>query len=187
VRRARYVPWSGRAGAIQHWTFDAAIGNHGDRPRRSPERRRPQKRHGIAGFHQRNDFDDAPQAGIHDHPHFFTGIIDRTHGVGLSLPDRASERLEPGRAHDRGDLVGRQYHPIARVDGVGIRIWNRLRQSRSRCHEREREDAREKWNSLFQDTIPRSDYLRSSPDLIASAKRTAVNETAQVVCVCLQR
>src|SRR5262249_45355672 len=81
-RRARYVPWSGRAGAVQHWTFDAAIGNHGDRPRRSPKRWRPQERHGVAGFHQRNDFDDASHPGIHDHPHFFTSIIDRTHGVG---------------------------------------------------------------------------------------------------------
>jgi hypothetical protein len=34
---------------------------------------------------------------------------------------------------------------------------------------------------------PPLDYLRSSPELIASPKCSAVNETAQLLCVCLQR
>src|SRR5262249_26386967 len=96
------------------WDRGASPPPPGARARRSSERR-PQERHGVARFHQRDNFDDAPKARIHDHPNFFTGLIDRANGVGLSLTDRATERLKPGRAHDRGDLVGRQYHPLARI------------------------------------------------------------------------
>jgi hypothetical protein len=60
------------------------------------------------------------------------------------LTDRATERLKPGRAHDRGDLIGRQYHPLARVDGAGVRRRSRLRQSGWQRRERERDDARAK-------------------------------------------
>ena len=51
ARRSPHWSEGHSARSVQHRTFDAAIGNHGDRPRRSPKRRRPQKRHGIAGFH----------------------------------------------------------------------------------------------------------------------------------------
>jgi hypothetical protein len=58
-----------------------------------------------------------------------------------------------------------------------------LCQSWSRRRKRERKDARADYDSLFQDTIPRSRYLRSTQQLIASANAPQVKQTAYLVCV----
>jgi hypothetical protein len=108
ARYARYGPARrpAHAGTIQQRTIDAAVRNHRDRSRGPPERG-PHERHGVARFHQRDNFDDAPQAGIYDHPNFFAGSIDRTHGIDRSLADRASEVSTMKRAACAGPRLDR--------------------------------------------------------------------------------